>query len=319
MNDPRKTPEKITVEYSIVIPVFKSSECLCELYERLTKVFKDISPNYEIIFVDDASSDDSWKIMRQLRAKDHRVKIIQHTRNFGQHKAILCGLHHSKGNFIITMDDDLQHPPEEIPKLIAGIRNNDEIDVVIGTYELKQHSWFRNLGTNVINLITSYVFSKNRDLKLTSFRIMRKSIVNELENIRYHNPRIGQLLLLITNQIINIPIAHHPRKHGQTGYTFSRLVSDALDNILSNSSLPLQIVSFMGFGCSLLSVVLSFYYLYKYLFVGISVAGWTTTILLLLFFFGILFFSLGIVGEYLIRILREVQGSPRSIIRKKEL
>jgi dolichol-phosphate mannosyltransferase/undecaprenyl-phosphate 4-deoxy-4-formamido-L-arabinose transferase len=307
------------VEYSIVIPVFKAAEYLREMYERLTKVFQDISSNYEIIFVDDASPDVSWKIMKQLRAKDHRVKIIQHMRNFGQHKAILCGLYHSKGDFVITMDDDLQHPPEEIPKLVEAIRNNDEIDTVIGAYEVKQHSWFRNLGTNVINAITSYVFSKDKDLKLTSFRIMRRSIVNELENTHYHNPRIGQLLLLTTNRIINIPVAHHPRKHGRTSYTFRRLVSDALDNILSNSSLPLQIVSYLGFGSSLLSVVLSVYYLYKYFHVGISVPGWTTTILLLLFFFGILFFSLGIVGEYLIRILREVQGSPRSIIRNKEL
>jgi len=307
------------IEYSIVIPVFRSAECLRELYERLTKVFQDISSNYEIILVDDASPDDSWKIMQQLRAKDHRVKIIQHMRNFGQHRAILCGLYHSKGDFVITMDDDLQHPPEEIPKLVDAIKSNDEIDTVIGAFEVKQHSWFRNLGTNVINAITSYVFSKDRALKLTSFRIMRRSIINELENTRYHNPRIGQLLLLITKRIINIPVAHHPRKHGQTSYTFRRLVSDALDNILSNSSLPLQIVSYLGFGSSLLSVVLSVYYLYKYFHAGISVPGWTTTILLLLFFFGILLFSLGIVGEYLIRILREVQGFPRSIIREKEL
>lgn len=307
------------VEYSIVIPVFKSSECLCELYERLTTVFRDISSNYEIILVDDASPDDSWQIMRQLRVQDRRVKILQHMRNFGQHKATLCGLHYSKGDLVITMDDDLQHPPEEIPKLIEAIRNNDEIDAVFAAYGVKQHSWFRNLGTNAINAITSYVFTKNKGLKLTSFRIMRRPIVNEIENTRYHNPRICQLLLQITHRITNVQVTHHPRKLGRSGYSFRRLVSDALDNILSNSSLPLQVVSYIGFGSSLLSVVLSLYYLYIYFLARISVPGWITIILLLLFFFGILFFSLGIVGEYLIRILREVQGSPRSIIRKKEL
>ena len=158
MNDSRNPPENIRVEYSIVIPVFKSSECLCELYDRLTRVFKKISPHYEVIFVDDASPDDSWITLQQMRFKDHRVKIIQHTRNFGQHKATLCGLKYSKGDFVITMDDDLQHPPEEIPTLIEAIRNNDEIDAVFASYESKQHSWFRNLGANVINAITSYVF-----------------------------------------------------------------------------------------------------------------------------------------------------------------
>ncbi|MGA1825569.1 MAG: glycosyltransferase family 2 protein [bacterium] len=319
MDDSTNISENARVEYSIVIPVYKSAECLSELYDRLTKVFKEISSCYEIIFVDDASPDDSWKIMQQLRYKDQHVKIIQHTRNFGQHKATLCGLQYSQGDFVITMDDDLQHPPEEIPKLLEAIRNNDEIDAVFASYESKQHSWFRNLGANVINAITSYVFIKNKGLKLTSFRIMRRPIVKELENARYHNPRIGQLILRITHRITNVQVKHHPRKLGRSSYSFHRLVSDSLDNILSNSSLPLQIVSYIGFSSSLLSILLSLYYLYKYLFIGISVPGWTTTILLLLFFFGILFFSLGIVGEYLIRILREVQGSRKSVVRKKEL
>jgi len=319
MENSRYVPENLRVDYSVVIPVFKSAESLTELYDRLTRVLKEISPRYEIIFVDDASPDDAWKIMQQLRSKDNHVKIIQHTRNFGQHKAILCGFSYAKGDFVITMDDDLQHPPEEIPRLIEAIRNNEEIDAVFASYESKQHSWFRNLGANVINAITSFVFIKNKDLKLTSFRIIRRPIVKELENVHYHNPRVGQLLLRITHRITNVQVKHHPRKIGQSSYSLNRLVSDSLDNILSNSSLPLQIVSYIGFGSSLLSVVLSLYYFYKYLFIGITVPGWTTIILLLLFFFGILFFSLGIVGEYLIRILREVQGSPKSIVRKKEL
>jgi len=307
------------VEYSIVIPVFRSAESLRELYERITKVFQDITFHYEIILVDDASPDDSWTIMQQLRAKDQRVKIIQHTRNFGQHKAILCGLYHSKGDFAITIDDDLQHPPEEIPKLIECIRNSDEIDVVMGSYKVKQHSRFRNFGSKIINLIISYVFHKRRDLKLTGFRIIRRSVADELVNVRTHSPRINSMLLGITNRITNVKVAHHSRRYGRTGYTFSRMVSDALDTILSHSSLPLQIMSFMGFGSMLLSVVLSIRYLHQYFFDGVSVAGWTTTILLLLFFSGVLLFSLGIVGEYLIRILREVQGASRSIIRKKEI
>jgi dolichol-phosphate mannosyltransferase/undecaprenyl-phosphate 4-deoxy-4-formamido-L-arabinose transferase len=125
--------------------------------------------------------------------------------------------------------------------------------------------------------------------------------------------------MMTTNRIRNVDVAHHARENGKSGYRFSRLVSDALDNILSNSALPLQLVSYLGFACAGLSFALTAYFLCKYLFGGIGVPGWTTIVLLLLFFFGVVLFSLGVVGEYLIRILRQVQQSPGSIIRKKEL
>jgi len=305
-------------KFSVIVPVYRSEKTLPTLVSRLEAVFEALGADYEIVLVDDASPDDSWKVMEQLRVKNPRIKLIQHMRNFGQHKALLCGMLHCNGDLVITMDDDLQHPPEEVANLVDAIRDDDEADVVIGAYNVKNHSWFRNMGTRVINGITSYVFGKDAGLQLTSFRIMRRPVVEELTNARCHNPRVGQLLLLITNRIKNVPVEHQPRAYGRSGYSFRRLVSDALDNILSNSSLPLQVVSYLGFGSSLLSFVLSVYYLAKYLVGGIGVAGWTTTILLLLFFFGILLFAFGVVGEYLIRILREVQGTPRSVVRRKD-
>ena len=309
----------LSVDYSVVVPVFTSSDSLRELHDRLTAVFQDISPRYEIILVDDASSDNSWEIMQQINSEDHRVKIIQHMRNFGQHKATLCGLRHAKGNFIVTMDDDLQHPPEEIPKLVEAITSNESIDVAIGAYQVKQHSWYRNIASKLINATASYVFEKDLNLKLTSFRIMRRYIADELTKSDTYYPRIGQLLLTITNRIVNVSVVHHPRKYGRTGYTFRRLVSDTASNILGSSSLPLQIVSFIGFACSALSVILGVYVLCKYLFIGVSVSGWTSTMLVLLFFFGVLLFSFGIVGEYLLRILQEIKGTSRSLIRNKKL
>lgn len=303
---------------SVVIPVYRSEKSLPALTARLGDVLEQSGWDYEIVLVDDASPDGSWEVMQQMRAANARVKVIQHMRNFGQHRAILCGLRHARGDLLVTMDDDLQHPPEEIPKLHEAMAADPTVDVAIGAYEVKQHSWFRNLGTEVVNRVTSFVFGKGTGLKLTSFRIMRRRVADELLKTRRHNPRINQLLLMITDRMVNVPVAHHPRQFGRSGYSLRRLVSDALDNILSNSALPLQIVSYLGFGSSLLSFVLSLVYLYKYFFVGISVPGWTTVVLLLLFFFGVLLFSLGVVGEYLIRILREVQGSPWSIVRKKE-
>ena len=304
---------------SVVIPVYRSEGSLPPLIERLGRVFAEMQVEYEVVLVDDASPDNSWQVMQELRYQDPRVKIIQHMRNFGQHKAILCGMEHARGRFVVTMDDDLQHPPEEIPKLFEALTDDDETDVIIGAYESKQHSWFRNMGSWAVNRVSDYVFAKDPNLKLTSFRIMRRSVVEELGNTAHHNPRIGQLLLLITNRIKNVQVVHNPQENGSSRYRLSRLVPDALDHILSNSALPLQMVSYLGFGCSILSFVMITYYLYRFFFIGVGVPGWTTTILLLLFFFGMVLFSLGVVGEYLIRILKQVQHSPRSIVRKKKL
>jgi len=318
-DDPGTPAEEAAIEYSVVIPVYRAADTLQELCERLGNVLGEISPAYEIILVDDGSPDDSWRVMTSLREQNPRIRILQHMRNFGQHEALLSGMECSRGEFVITMDDDLQHPPEEIPKLVEAIRADDAVDVVMGAYKVKQHSWFRNLGTRVINAVVSYVFNKDRNLKLTSFRIIRRPVVAELTLDRSQCPRIGQLLLMITNRIRNIPVEHHARRHGQSGYTFRKLVATALDNILSNSSLPLQVVSYLGFGSAFLSMVLTVYYLAKYFIGGVSVPGWTTVVLLLLFFFGAVMFSFGVVGEYLIRILRETKAPPRRIVRRKHL
>lgn len=305
------------VKYSIIIPVYNSADSLKELNERLTDVLASIAADYEIILVDDASDDGSWTVMEHLHASDPRIKIVQHMRNFGQHRAVLSGMNESSGEFIITMDDDLQHPPEEIMHLIEAIQSEEQADVVIGAYQVKQHSWIRNLGTKIIHRFTSSIFHIDRGLQLTSFRIIRRCVVTELVSIHTPRPRIGHMILAVTNRIKNIPVRHESRRQGKSGYTPRRLVSDALDNILSNSSLPLQVVSYLGFGCSILSVILAIYYLYRYFFVGISITGWTTTIMLILFFSGVMLFSFGMVGEYLIRILRELRENPHSIIRKK--
>lgn len=318
-SSPARKPPAASLLVSVVVPVYGSERTVRSLAERLKEVFAKMDMEYEVILVDDASPDEVWRVMRKLRAEEPRVKIIQHMRNFGQHKATLCGLAHARGDFVVTMDDDLQHPPEELPKLLKAITEDDDADVIIGAYETKRHSWLRNLGSWAVTRLTTFVFRQDPNLKLTSFLIMRRRVVDELVNHTYHNPRIGQLLLLITNRIKNTPVAHHAREDGRSGYRLSRLVSDALDNILSNSSLPLQVVSYLGFGCSALSFVLSIYYLCKYFLGGVEVPGWTTIVLLLLLFFGVTLLSLGVVGEYLIRILRQVQRSSRSVIRHKEV
>lgn len=312
-------PDGGRVKYSVVIPVYKSARTLPSLVEQLGPVMEALSPDHEIIFVDDASPDAAWSLIEQFRARDSRIKAIQHMRNFGQQLAILTGLRHARGQYVITMDDDLQHPPQEIPKLAAAIAANDGIDAVIGAYEFKRHSCFRNIGSRILNRITGLIFRVDPGLELTSFRIMRRELVGEMLEIDSRCTRISHLLLMTTNRLMNVPVVHHEREQGRSGYSMGRLVSNALDTILTNSALPLQAMSLFGFGSALLSFVCAVYYLGRYLSVGISVPGWTSTILVLLFLGGAQLFCFGVVGEYLIRILRELRGTPRCAIRKKEL
>lgn len=305
--------------YSVVVPVYNSQKTLQELYERIKNVFEEkINEPFELVLVDDSSKDQSFKQMEKLRQADKRVKIIQLSRNYGQHCALLCGFHYAKGDFIITMDDDLQHPPEEIPKLIQELDNNPELDVVIGKYMVKKHGPIRNFGTYLANKVSSHIFKKDANLQLTSFRIMKRFVVQGILERRVNFPRIGHLLLLVSNRIGNVVVEHDSRKYGKSGYTFKRLVKDFFSNILTNSSFPLIIVRNIGIISFLVSVLLGIYYLTRYLFFGISVQGWMTLVLLVLSYSGLILLSIGIVGDYLIRILEEAKRLPNYTVRQCE-
>ena len=151
--------------YSVVVPVYNSEHTLQELYTRLEKVFREvIKEEFELILVDDGSKDRSFEVMQELRAKDNRVRIIQMARNFGQHPALLCGFAHVKGDFVVTMDDDLQHQPEELPKMINVMRERDDVDAIIASYEGRQHGFIRKLGTKFSVWATSKMLGKDPDL-----------------------------------------------------------------------------------------------------------------------------------------------------------
>ncbi len=302
---------------SVVIPVYNAQSTILVLIERLHRVLAEIDADYEIICVDDAGHDDSWQLLREARGQDKRVKIIQHARNFGQHFALLTGLAAAKGEFVVTMDDDLQHPPEEIATLYEALVAHPEWDVVFGAYTQKRHSFWRNVGSAVVNRITRRVFHVPPNVSLTSFRIMRRWLAETLCAMPTRTPRLNHMILASTTAIGNVAVRHDPG--GKSRYSTRRLISNALDTILGHTALPLQAVSVVGFCTSLFSFGLGIYYLVKYFVSGIRVPGWTTQTLLMLFFFGLLFFSLGIVGEYLIRILRQVQSPPRAAVRESHV
>lgn len=313
------TVKKTTGIYSIVIPVFNGEKSIEELYERVKIIFNQIDKKFEIIFVDDNSKDNSFEVLCKLHEKYNNVKIIQLARNFGQHKALLCGMHYINGEYVITMDDDLQHPPEEIPKLINAMDRNPEIDVVIGKYDTKKHNLIRNMGTKLTNWFTSMIFKKDKNLKLTSFRLMKRYIVDALLESQTITPRIGTMLLQVNSRILNINIHHETRKYGRSGYSFNRLVKDFFNNIITNSDWPLRVVGKLGILSCIGSFGLALYYVSRYFIRGISIAGWTTLTVLLLFFSGLILLSLGILGNYMVLILKETKKMPLYVIRDIKL
>lgn len=304
--------------YSIVVPVYKSKDSLRQLHDRIDKTFENINGDYELILVDDCSGDGSWKVMKALREQNSRVKIASLSRNFGQHNAIMCGFSLARGEYIITMDDDLQNPPEEIPRLVDAIRDS-ELDVVFGIPRIKRHSLIRNAGSRVFTCLISAAFANIPRVQLSSFRILRKTIVNHVIQTGTANPHVGLLLLKVTQSIGTITVDHHERLSGKTTYSAVKLVRHFLHGVLYSGTLPLKAVAALGIICLFLCAALSAYYLVAFLVGIITVSGWTTLVLLILFFSGTIMFSMGIIGEYLLRILQELSRTPQYVIKDKEV
>ena len=292
--------------YSVVVPVYNSEHTLEELYHRLEKVFREtLKEDFELILVDDGSKDRSYEIMEKLRSRDHRVKIIQMARNFGQHPALLC-------------DDDLQHQPEELPKMVRVMEERPDVDVIIASYEGRKHGPIRKLGTKVSVWATSKMLGKDPNLQITSYRLIRRFLVDAMLQTNTYLPQIGNLLVLSSNRIINVPVQHADRAYGKSGYSFKRLVKDLIYDITAHSAFPLLMVRNIGIISFLVSMVMAVYYLVRYFTMGISVEGWTSQMLVMLAFFGLVLLSIGIMGIYLMNILNEAKKMPHYVIRRED-
>ncbi len=303
------------VEISIVIPCYNSEKSLEELNKRLINTLELLDVSYEIIYVNDCSKDNTLLTLQELAKNNTNIKAIDLMYNVGQFRALYCGFEVSCGKYVVTIDDDLQHPPEEIPKLYHAIKNQENIDAVFGKYQEKKHSSFRNFGSAFIKFVNEKIYGKPKNLTMSAFRIMKRELVETVLSHKTISPVIGAIILKSTHNIINVDIQHAKRKHGKSNYNLVKLVKTTLDNVLNFSSLPLQTVSLVGIAISLISFLFSMFYLIRYFFTDAGVPGWTSIMVLLNFYAGLILISLGLIGEYLIRILMEVNGTPKYKIR----
>lgn len=301
------------IHVSVVVPVFHST-ALCDLTARLMAVLGQAGCQYEIVFVDDGSPDGSWEVLADLQAAHpDRVSVIRLMRNFGQHNALMCGLRHARGRYVITMDDDLQHPPEEIPKLLAAIEKN-QTDLVYGVPRRKEHQAWRNFGSRLVTAFYRLVFRTK--VQPTAFRIMRRELVDAILSYNLNYTYIDGLLAWNTQRIAEVEVEHRPRTSGRSGYSLSKLVVLALNLFTNFSLLPLQAVSATGFVASLGGLALGAYYLARHLFGEVAVPGYASTIVAVLVLGGLQLLALGVMGEYLGRVHLNINRKPQYTIRE---
>jgi polyisoprenyl-phosphate glycosyltransferase len=291
---------------SIVIPAYKSRESLPLLVQRLEAVLDQPGQSFEIIIVDDASPDDTWETAKRLKEQCPRVKIVRLLRNSGQHNALLCGFSIARGTIVVTMDDDLQNPPEEVPKLIAAIKNG--YDLAIGAYDWKQHSTGRNWGGRLVDDVQRRIFSLPPGFQLTSFRAVRKVVVDNIVVMGVAFPYVTSMLLSHTSRYVNVPVHHEPRRFGRSNYNMRRSLRLAFNLLLNYSSYPLYTVVALCLGAFGFSVLISGWVVWRSLDGG-TLPGWASTVLAISFFNGLILLALVILGLYLSRLHQQITRS----------
>lgn len=299
---------------SIVIPVYNSNKTINILVERIREVLSN-KLIFEVVLVNDGSKDDSYEKCRELARKYSFIKFINLSKNFGQHNAILAGLHFVKGNYIVFMDDDLQIPPEEIPKLINKIEEG--YDVVYANYHYKYHSRLRNIGSWINDIMSYILLKKPKKLKITSFFIIKKYLIDEILNYTGPYPYLGGLILRSTDNIGMIDITHEKREYGESNYSFMSLLRLWINGFTNFSVKPLRVSFFLGILFSSIGFLFSFFILIRKLIDPQVALGWTSIIIAILLFSGVQLISIGLIGEYVGRIFLTQNKQPQYIIKEK--
>ena len=301
------------VDISIVIPLFNEEANLKPLYSRLTSTMQDQRKSYEIILVDDGSTDGSIQIIKELCGNDNHVRGIQLTRNFGQVPAIIAGCDIASGDIIVTIDADLQNPPEEMPKLIDKL--DDGYEIVFGVFPQRKHNVFRRTGSWFAKWVLSRIVPVDTT-NISGFRAMNSYVVEQLNSLKEKNVFFSGLLCWTGYRVGLVEVQHDARYAGRSKYNSFILLSRWLDMVVSFTELPFRIATFGGLFLGIVGFTLAFFYLIKYIIHGSSVPGFTTIVILITCFSGIQLFTLGILGEYIGRMSREVKNRPDYVVRE---
>jgi dolichol-phosphate mannosyltransferase len=303
-----------SIETSVVVPVFNASACLPELHRRLVSTLQAIGGPFEIVFVDDCSTDQSWSVLREIAESDSRVHAIQLSRNFGQHPAIAAGLTAARGRFIAVMDCDLQDRPEEIPKLQAAMAAGD-VDIVFARRKNRSDSAMRKGTSRAFFALLNLLSGSKIDPEIGSFSLITRQVAADYLRVADRHGHYLQVLRWVGFRHTAVDIVEAPRFAGRSSYTLPRLIRHFWNGIVSQSERLLHVSIYLGFVFCAVAAVQVIYLIIRKLYLGISVAGWASLMVVLWLVGGLVLFSLGVLGMYIGKIFEQGQRRPPFVIR----
>lgn len=300
---------------SIVTPAYRCAECLPELYRRLREVLEPLTPNFEMIVVNDASPGNDWAVILQLAAADPRVKGVNFSRNFGQHHAITAGVDHASGDWVVVMDCDLQDRPEEIPRLYRKAVD-EGFDVVFGRRIERKDTFLKKAVSRAFNKVYNLLSNIRIDPTICNFSISARRVMDNYRRLRESSRSHGLALLWCGFRVGYLDVDHAERFAGKTSYNLRRSINLAIESITSQSNKPLRLSIKAGFVMSGLSFLFALYIAVRKLFWDVPVSGWASTIVSMYFIGGLLMANIGVVGLYLGKVFDETKDRPIYIVRE---
>jgi glycosyltransferase involved in cell wall biosynthesis len=295
--------------YSIIVPVFNSAGEVGEAVDRIVSEMDGQGLSFELVLVNDGSSDRSWDVISAEARRRPHVVALNMLRNYGQHAANLAGFQEASGDYVITMDDDLQNPPDQIRLLIDEAMTGR--DVVFGAFEIKQAPLHRRLGSSLVAVINRRVFGQPRDLVVSNFRIIRRDVVDRIVASQSVYPYVTGQALLFSNNRSHVSVRHDPMSVEKSRYSLRRIMALVMTILFSYSVFPLRLAAGIGFAIAVLSFVLGAAYLIHGFVADVQVAGWTTLVVLLSILNGFIIALLSMLGEYVVRTLNVVSSDRR--------
>jgi len=298
---------------AIIIPVFNDEEVLKELQSRLQIMLNENHYQYKIIFIDDGSTDNSWNIITELQNNDSNICGLKLLRNFGQQNAIAAGLDYAEGDVVVIMDSDLQDKPEDIPKLISALEENDA-SMAIAKWIRRKDSFFKKFVSKLFYSVSQKITNLHYELGLGVFRAIRGEVVEELKKYNEKTSTPISLLYWIGVDYVTVPLERDARFAGKSGYNLHKMLKLSMDRIFSFSMFPIRASIYSGIIISLLSFTLAIIFIIRRI-MKLVAPGWTSIVVIVLFLFGINFIFLGVIGEYLGRVFIETRQRPKYIVK----
>ena len=300
---------------SFVIPCYRSADSISQVVHEIIKtVESDARFEYEIICINDCSPDNTYQVLKQLSQENLKIKVIDLSRNFGQHSAFMAGFNHVTGDIIVCLDDDGQNPPSEMFKLIDKL--DEGYDLVSAKYSKKKHSLFRKIGTKISFAMSSYLVGKPKDIDLNSYYVFKRYVLDEV--IKYDNPYpfVHGLILRVTRNMANVEIDHKERQSGSSGYNLKKLFGLWMNGFTAFSEKPLRIASIIGCICAGLGFLYGLIIIIRKLLNPEILVGYSSMMAVILFLCGMIMLFLGLLGEYIGRIYISINNAPQYAIRE---